>query len=528
MGVALLLFCTTVAGAAPAHDDIAQATVITALPFTDGPLTTTGATTAADDPYCAGNGHTVWYVVTPATHLSMTVNTFGSDYDTTVSVYSGAPGALTLLACNDDFQDLQSQVVFEAYAGTTYYIMVGSYGGTPGGSLLFQAAGVELGPPPANDDIVHATVITALPFTDGPLTTTGATTAPDDPDCAGHGHTVWYTVTPATDLSMAIKTLGSDYNTTVSVYTGAPGALTRLACNDDFQSAQSRVVFSAVAGTTYYIMVGSSYSNPGGSLLFQAMEAEPPPPPPPNDDIADATVITALPFTDGPLTTATATTTADDPDCAGHGHTVWYVVTPTADRFMIVHTFGSKYDTTVSVYTGAPGALTPLACNDNFQSAQSRVVFQARAGTTYYIMVGSSYGGPGGRLLFWAAEPAPLEASVFGLIPQTAVCKNANTGQQVTLSSPAPTWDCQAAGIAVYAGNTVTIQVLGTVEEGATDVGGAVIGMAPLSGNCTNVSTGQQVQFQDMLGAREASCVAAGLVVQPGETVQMHVRGVAE
>src|SRR5882724_9172156 len=68
MGVALLLFCTTVAGAAPANDEIANATVITALPFTDGPLTTTTtATTAPDDPSCAGNGHTVWYVVTPAT-----------------------------------------------------------------------------------------------------------------------------------------------------------------------------------------------------------------------------------------------------------------------------------------------------------------------------------------------------------------------------------------------------------------------------------------------------------------------------
>jgi hypothetical protein len=375
---------------------------------------------------------------------------------------------------------------------------------------------------------VQATVIMALPFTDGPLTTTGATTAPDDPDCAGHGHTVWYTVTPATDLSMAINTLGSDYNTTVSVYTGTPGALTRRACNDDFQSTQSRAVFSAVAGTTYYIMVGSSYSSPGGSLLFQAMEAEPPPPPPPNDEMAHATVITALPFIDGPLTTAPATTAADDPDCAGHGHTVWYVVTPTADLSMIVHTFGSKYDTTVSVYSGTPGALTRLACNDQFHSQQSRVAFSAVAGTTYYVMVGSYRSSPGGRLLFWAVEPAPLAASVFGLIPQRAVCKNASTGQQVMLSPPAPTWDCEATGLTVDAGHTVTIQVLGTVAAGATDAGGAVTGMAPLSGGCTNVSTGQQVQFQDMLGAREASCVAAGLVVQPGETVQMHVRGVAE
>jgi hypothetical protein len=252
---------------------------------------------------------------------------------------------------------------------------------------------------------------------------------------------------------------------------------------------------------------------------------------PAHDKIANATVITALPFTDG-LYTSGATTAADDPDCAGRGPTVWYVVTPTADLSMIVHTFGSKYDTTLSVYTGAPGALTQIACNNDYfngtsSSLQSRVAFSATAGTTYYIMVGSAASSPGGRLLFWAVEPAPLGASVVGIIPPTVVCTNVTTGQQVTPSPPAPTLDCEAAGLVVQAGDPVTIQVLGTVEA-ATDVGGAVTGMAPLRGSCTNVTTGQQVQFQDMLGAREVSCVASGLVVQPGETVRMRVQGIAE
>jgi hypothetical protein len=254
---------------------------------------------------------------------------------------------------------------------------------------------------------------------------------------------------------------------------------------------------------------------------------------PANDKIAQATEITALPFSDGPLSTTAATTAADDPDCAGRGHTVWYVVTPTADLSMIVHTFGSKYDTTVSVYTGAPGALTQIACNNDYfngnsSSLQSRVAFSAAAETTYYIMVGSSGSSPGGRLLFWAVEPEPLGASVFGIIPQKAVCKNVTTGKQVMLSQPVPTWDCKAAGLAVHAGHTVSIQVLGTVEDSATDVGGAVTGMAPLSGSCTNVTTEDQEPFQGMAGAREVSCAAAGLDVEPGQTVQMSVRGVAE
>ena len=68
----------------------------------------------------------------------------------------------------------------------------------------------------------------------------------------------------------------------------------------------------------------------------------------------------------------------------------------------------------------------------------------------------------------------------------------------------------------------------GHVQKGARDVGGAVVEMAPSSGGCTNLTTGQQVAFQHMVGATAASCVAAGLGVYPGDTVQMHVQGVAE
>jgi hypothetical protein len=247
---------------------------------------------------------------------------------------------------------------------------------------------------------------------------------------------------------------------------------------------------------------------------------------PANDEIAHATVIPALPFTDGPLGTTAATPAASDPDCFswGTGPTVWYVFTPTTDLSIIVDTFGSNYDTTLSVYTGAPGALTPLTCAHN-----SQVVFPAVDGTTYYIMVGSFAGGPGSSLRFHAAETEPrLGASVFGIIPSMAVCRNVTTGQQVTLSSPAPTWDCEVAGLPVSSGDRVTMRVHGTVWAGATDVGGAVTSMVPTSGGCTNVTTGQRAKFQHMVGATVASCVAAGLVVQPWETVQMNVQGAAE
>jgi hypothetical protein len=148
MGV--LLLCR-VAGAQvqPANDDIAQATPITALPFTDA-LDTTEATMAADDPDCAGNGQTVWYAFTLPADVFVLANTFGSDYDTTLSVYTGAPGELTPIDCNDDFNSLQSAVLFQATAGTTYFIMAGSCCGNPGGNLLVS---VDVAPPPVVLDL---------------------------------------------------------------------------------------------------------------------------------------------------------------------------------------------------------------------------------------------------------------------------------------------------------------------------------------------------------------------------------------
>jgi hypothetical protein len=133
--------------------------------------------------------------------------------------------------------------------------------------LLSGTAGV--GAQPANDDIANATPITSLPF-DDTLDTTDATMAPDDPDCFGNGPTVWYVFTPSEDINvLADAQANTDYDSTLSVYTGSPGALTQIACSDD------RVIFEATAGTTYWFMVGSWFSGSGGNLVFHAEVAPP-------------------------------------------------------------------------------------------------------------------------------------------------------------------------------------------------------------------------------------------------------------
>lgn len=152
---------------APANDDILSATVISSLPFSDN-LSTSDATWAADDPIiCTNNVPTVWYQYSPETDMHVEFNTYGSDYDTTLSVYSGAPSELTPISCNDDWNGTaQSRLSIDVVVGETYYLMVGAFASAdpPEGNLIFTAQEIQEGPPLTMDVVVNP-VGTVVPST---------------------------------------------------------------------------------------------------------------------------------------------------------------------------------------------------------------------------------------------------------------------------------------------------------------------------------------------------------------------------
>lgn len=145
---ALTLVTTTAALAQPTNDDFDAAVAVSSLPFSQS-VDTTEATVAGDDPFasCVGPTATVWYRFTPTVSQQVETNTFGSDYDTTLTVWTGSRGNLTEIACNDDFNDLQSRVRFDAIAGETYYVMAGTCCGGDGSGGSLQISFIE-GPPP--------------------------------------------------------------------------------------------------------------------------------------------------------------------------------------------------------------------------------------------------------------------------------------------------------------------------------------------------------------------------------------------
>lgn len=146
------------------------------------------------------------------------------------------------------------------------------------GALATIGAAPAHAAPPGNDEIHNAVVVPGVGFTDT-RDTTEATFAEGDSGCGAA--TVWYTFTPDTGGTYQFDTVGSDYDTTLALFEGSPGALTLLACNDDAFGLQSAIRHELTAGTTYYVEAGTCCGGevgqvgPGGNLVFNVGSAPP-------------------------------------------------------------------------------------------------------------------------------------------------------------------------------------------------------------------------------------------------------------
>jgi hypothetical protein len=266
VGVAGLLFAllnVPPAVAQPANDDFDSATVISALPFSDS-VSTSEATTAFDDPFCDGNDHSVWYSFTPTQDATIRADAFGSDYNPSLSVYTGSRGALSQIAC----ESFSGQVTFAVTANTTYFFMVASVSGNPGGTLVFNVTG-----PPQNDELGGATPLTLN--TTVTQDTNLATSAPTDPtDCAlglSFSNTVWFSFTATQSQPLNLDKRGTDYRSSLTVLTDLGSGPVVIACVIDTEGPPAPpfpgVRFDAVAGKTYFFMAAAVFTFGQGGLL---------------------------------------------------------------------------------------------------------------------------------------------------------------------------------------------------------------------------------------------------------------------
>lgn len=139
------------------------------------------------------------------------------------------------------------------------------------GTVISNTAMLVVLPRPVNDDFAAAVSIAAGA---GRLTggTFGATRESVEQLHAAVGSaSVWWKWQAPFSGPAAFDTVGSDFDTVLAVYTGdGLGALTMIAANDDFgDSRQSRVAFTANAGTTYHVAV-AGYDGDYGAIVLAA------------------------------------------------------------------------------------------------------------------------------------------------------------------------------------------------------------------------------------------------------------------
>lgn len=264
--------------APPANDDFADALVISGASVGRGSDSNLAATKETGEPDHAGNpgGSSVWYRWAAPGAGTVTISTYGSDFDTLLAVYTGSSvSGLTPVASNDDdpvYGCCSSSVTFATSPSTVYRIAVDGLGGAQG-TIVFALDYTGTVLPPANDNFADATVVSGTDILQGPDTTLAATKETGEPDHAGNtgGASIWYAWTAPGDGAVAVDTAGSNFNTLLGIYTGTSvDALTPVAANDDDPvngGGASALEFTATGGATYAIAIDGKDGATGSAVL---------------------------------------------------------------------------------------------------------------------------------------------------------------------------------------------------------------------------------------------------------------------
>jgi hypothetical protein len=98
----------------------------------------------------------VWYTYTHSgANAAVTFATCSNTtWDSVIAAYTGACGALTSVACNDDSCGLQSSITFTATTGTTYRIRVGQFSDNSTSGGTFTLSGSVSAPPTTGPDVI--------------------------------------------------------------------------------------------------------------------------------------------------------------------------------------------------------------------------------------------------------------------------------------------------------------------------------------------------------------------------------------
>jgi gliding motility-associated-like protein len=253
-GSSTFTICVTTPPAAPANDNCVGATLLgvnLACTYTNA----SSASATQSIVGCAGNADDdVWFRFV-ATNSVQTITVDPSTaMDPVVELFSGTCGTINSLYCEDNGFSNGNEVISAVglIPGNTYYIRVYDYYTSTGGAPFQICVTGTATSAPTNDDPCNAIPLPAVTAECSYLnfTTVGATAslgAPTPASCAGGSAPfqggfnvatadVWFSVVvPASGILSITPQPGYGINdAAMALYSGTCGALTQIACSDDY------------------------------------------------------------------------------------------------------------------------------------------------------------------------------------------------------------------------------------------------------------------------------------------------------
>jgi len=444
--------------AAPANDDCAGSTLLTATATCNG---TVGNTTGASQdlqPLACGTAtstfaNDVWYTFTATSSGdSVVVDPFDL-FDPVLEIFSGPCTALTQLSCSDDPNNgLATEKVAPGtlVIGQTYTVRVYGFNGSEGNFSICVKSKAPV--TSINDICLNALSLNSSATCNSTLgNNTGATQSLAPATCLGGTSSsaldVWYKFVANGSGDSVIVSRSGVFDPVLEVFSGNCAALTSLGCSDQLSSSaiEKLAPGTLIPGQTYFIRV---YGFGGGIGNFNICVKRVGSVVTTFDECAGALNLTVGTTCNTLAGTTTGATPSNVVSCTGFpDDDVWYKFTAsTTGNYVFRLSTIEGFDGAMQIFSGNCGALTSLACIDRtVAGAQEDTILNLlTAGGTYYIRVYNSDPGSGtgafGICVNRVVAPSNDNCSgaLILAVSSVGVCNQVNTTSYGATQSLAP------------------------------------------------------------------------------------------
>jgi subtilisin family serine protease len=285
---------------------------------------------------------------------------------------------------------------------------------------------------PTNDNFANRIGLSGLPVsTTG--SNIGATGEVGEPTQNGATNSAWWSWTAPSTGTVSFDTIGSNFDTYLSVFTGsAVNSLSLIGFDDDGGGNRtSKLTRSVTAGTTYQIAV-DGFSSYTGNINLNITA-----PPPANNNFANAIALTGA-TVNSTGSNHGATAEVGEPAQSGQINSAWWSWTAPSNGFFKIDTIGSNHDTYLSVFTGsAVNSLSRIGFDDDGGGNRTSLYnLNATAGTTYRMAIDGYLNNSLGSINLNIAPTAPPNNNFANRIGLTGATANA-TGSNIRATGEA-------------------------------------------------------------------------------------------